>query len=348
MTREKKWTDLPWQYLVFGLVVAVAGLLSGVAFASPNRGDQCTACHTDTAALPAAHPQISTTSSAQCLSCHGVSSSVQQPQTPDLLTVIQDQAQVQRQHQTHTQDQDQLQTQTQRAIRLSGETEAGLRGQHKGGQGTHAAETTADPLSFRLTLGLLSSSDLSQHRSGSIFHGTEGSAFGQAGADSGGGEHEGEIDEENGSGTRLHLGARASYALDLGDRTSLTFGLRVNRDEFLEEDSGRLNTRLSVEWKRKYENDIAKLTAYLQRTTFDSTSEHTNHDAIGANLIYHKFQSPTATLSTVLRVRQRKYDGETDPRWSDLSLSLGLKDALASGGSYRYGLTMTKIGRAHV
>ncbi|WP_175545233.1 surface lipoprotein assembly modifier [Thalassovita taeanensis] len=319
--------------LVVGVVVAAFGG-AVAAKASPQFGDDCTGCHQSNARLPAAHPPLSAMSSSQCVSCHRTSSSA----PPAAITTVAPaqstvQVQVQDQHQDREQEQEREQEQArlQRTIGRPISSDTELRGQHDAGKGSHAHDAPLSPWDFRMTLGLLSSSDLAQHHSNSIFYGNLDGLGSLAGASNEG---------ESPSGSRIHLGALAKYSVDLGARTELAYGLKLTRDRFVEEDLNRTNARLSSEWKRKTDNEIIKLETYLQRITFDGAgaASETDHTSLGANLTYHSFVSSTGVLSTSLRARRSKYDGETAWRHPDFSLSIGMADKLQGDVEYSYGL----------
>jgi len=326
------------------MVAVTVGLFASVAMASPNFGGQCTSCHQDSTNLPAAHPPISSMESAQCLSCHQTNSNaatgVLAPSLADMQT----------QHQTHTSEQEQAQdqlqthTQTQLMIGYSGEPREEHRGQTGGGHGNQAHEGQSSPWSYGLTLGILSSSDIEQHRSNSIFHGSSDASFFQPGAAGGG--HEAEDDAV--AGNRVHLGLRADYELGLGEGTSLTYGARLNFDEFLNEDFNRTSARLSVRWKAKSEASMLQLTSYLQQTMFEGAPENTeiNFTGYGINLNYHQDLTEGTMAIAALRARQRDYDGESTARNAEFSLSLGLRNAHPDFGILNYGLSFVSRNNA--
>ena len=52
------------------LVVALAGLLTSMVDAAPNRGGDCLGCHVFTEVLPPKHPPLAGLTSEQCQMCH--------------------------------------------------------------------------------------------------------------------------------------------------------------------------------------------------------------------------------------------------------------------------------------
>ncbi len=201
-----------------------------------------------------------------------------------------------------------------------------------------------DPLSFGLTVGFLSSTDIEQHRSNSIFHGSTEASFFQPGAE-GGGENE---DTDPEAGNRLHLGALANYQVGLGNRSSLTFGARVFRDDFIDEDFHRLNARLSIGWRQRYDGQMLRLTTYFQQTTFDGDADDLNDDfvALGFKADYNRDLASGATLVGALHVRQRDYDGEDDPRKGEFSSALGLRHIGPDLSSEEYGVAFVTRNNA--
>lgn len=211
----------------------------------------------------------------------------------------------------------------------------------------------ASKISYTATLGLLSSSNIGQHRSNSVFSDAPlsmatGGTSSHSGHTSGEGDHSGEgedvygaDDDADASGTRLHLGLEASTDAALAQDMSLRYGVAVTHDQFVDENLGRTNVRPSVTLALPYESAMAKLTTYMQRTIYAGSGslEYDDFTSVGANLTYRQTLSPQVSISTSLRARVRSYDGESMWRDPDIGVGTSVKTLAPNGAVYTYGVS---------
>ncbi len=310
---------------LFAAAAVLVLLMAGAAMATPERGENCTACHT-ASSMPAKHPPI-TADTAICTSCHATERSRANDQAHD-------HDQDRDRHQEQDQDRDQERKQTQ--VRLGGDAltvPGALRGATMQ-SGIHPKEHS--PVTYELILGYLYSTDIEQHHSGSHL----------GGGDHGGGNSHGNLPSDEGeghAGSFFRMGGKVKYSFDLDDANSLGIEAALNRDIFTGQELRRIMARVGLNWKREHALGKTVIRPYLQRTHYD-LGTLPSFRAFGLNVNHHVALKLRHALSYTFRAKRRLFDGEDDPRGWDLRTGAVYQGPLGDHADYRLGFTLLSRG----
>ncbi|WGW02407.1 surface lipoprotein assembly modifier [Tropicibacter oceani] len=236
---------------------------------------------------------------------------------------------------------------------------------HEFNHGDTRLAEKADKWTYRLVFGALHSSDIDQHQSASGMGGGGGhDGGGHEGGGHEGGGHEDDGDwgdggdgDGNGNGSGkgagggggtvtdggfFRLGARAQYTQALGDTQTLAYSFALNRDQFWGIEQTRHVWRAGLDWKGRLDDGSWKIAPYLQRSTYDiEQAPDKAFWALGLNANRTLITSPTGSLSFTFRYKQRRYDGEPQPRAGDFRIGAVYQDRLGEEGRYRLGLGLS-------
>lgn len=341
------------QKALLGIILMLGVGWAGEAFASASLGGNCTGCHTSTYPVPATHPPLAQTPSTMCMACH------KPPAAGSAATTGAQSAA--NKHVTFTQKQErerekvQEQARTQRILRRGNPFETGVRNQRRGRgsqgnahegeegkgkrEGLAAPTQVADksPFALKVTVGVLASRDIDQHRSNSLFHDDVshlGASF-MSGHDAKG---------ESIAGTRYHLGLSAGYSIDLNDRDTLTFGVGSHADRFPELKYNRFMIVPRVEWKRKWQGGSFKVKPYWQTVSYSGSAAatHTEHVKMGVDLNWEQSIAESTSIITRFRVRQNDYKGEPGHRRPSTHASVAFRKAFEGRGNIIVGFSKTE------
>ncbi|MDV7144273.1 surface lipoprotein assembly modifier [Tropicimonas sp. TH_r6] len=298
--------------------------------------------------LPAAHPLISGLTDQQCMACHGGDA----PQTTLAVATPMgrqnqkaETQQAQTQDQKRTQEQQQIQQQQQqqqrRALRLGTVDLQDYFERHREDGETGSPTSPKDPWSFRITAGVLASSNIDSHRTSALFHGSTSHSAGLCGTRFW--RHTNDEDTGDSAGTRAHVGLRGDYSFDMGEQDRVILGFALNRDRFPEEDLGRTSASLRAAFQHRADSGNLRVSAVLHRAAYDGSGaeDHHDHVAQGLGLNYHHRLSESETLSTCIRLRRRLYEDESEFRTPDFGGSFAYSRSRGTDGRYGFGVALT-------